>query len=107
MGAIVSYVCDDCGHTFAEPTRHENKEYLDYGGRGAWVTESYDEVCPECGSDRIRPDPLRDLVRLADEVGALIIEDDCVVGGRNDEVEIVFHGAELRAFARAIKEGKA
>ena len=44
-------------------------------------------------------DDLRDLVRLADEVGALIIEDD-------EEVEIVFHGAELRAFARAIKEGK-
>ena len=44
-------------------------------------------------------DDLRDLVRLADEVGALIIEDD-------EDVEILFHGAELRAFARAIKEGQ-
>ena len=42
-------------------------------------------------------DDLRDLVRLADEAGALIIEDD-------EEVEVVFHGAELRAFARAIRE---
>ena len=95
----MSFICDDCGHTFDEPDRHENKEYLDYGERGACVTESYDEVCPECDSDRIRPDPLRDLVRLADEVGALIIEDD-------EEVEIVFHGAELRAFAKAIKEAE-
>ena len=44
-------------------------------------------------------DDLRDLVRLADEAGALIIEDD-------EEVEIIFHSAQLRAFARAIKEGK-
>jgi hypothetical protein len=44
-------------------------------------------------------DDLRDLVRLADEVGALIIEDD-------EEVEIVFHSAELRAFAKAIKEAE-
>ena len=95
----MSFLCADCGHTFAEPARRENKEYLDYGGRGAWVTESYEETCPECGSDRISVDTLRDLVRLADEVGALIIDDD-------EEVEIVFHSAELRAFAKAIKEGK-
>ena len=44
-------------------------------------------------------DDLRDLVRLAGEVGALIIEDD-------DEIEIIFHSAELRAFAKAIKEAE-
>ena len=95
----MSFICDTCGHTFDEPDRHENREFLDYGGRGAWVTESWEEVCPECGSDRISIDTLPDLLLLAENCDALLIEDE-------DDCEVVFHGAALRAFAKAIKDAK-
>ena len=96
----MSHICDACGATFDEPARHENKEYRDYGGRGAWVTESWDEACPECDSDRISADPLPDLLLLAEHCEAMVIDEA-------DGCEVIFDGPGLRAFAKAIKEGKA
>lgn len=60
----MSFICDTCGHTFDEPDRHENREYLDYGIGSRWATVSEYQCCPYCGGEdhrELTADELEDM----------------------------------------------